>query len=166
MTMKSDLIATAKRLREQADRLRQSSQSNDNAQDFNAARDCERRAEQMEKEASSISSDAAQPLVSFDLIAHLHRQREFSQRTFGPGARVQGLLDHLRKELVEVEEFPGDIEEWVDVVLLALDGAWRAGYEPIDIALAITEKQARNEARIWPDWRDVPEGKAIEHVRN
>lgn len=71
---------------------------------------------------------------AFDLVAHLHRQRAFSQRTFGPGARAQGVVDHIRKELCEIEADPTDLTEWVDVVLLALDGAWRAGYEPEQIA--------------------------------
>ena len=101
----------------------------------------------------------------FDLVKHLHRQRSFSLNTFGPGLRTLGVLDHIRKELLEIEVAPHDVTEWVDVVLLALDGAWRAGHEPEDIAKAITDKQARNEARHWPDWRAVENGKAIEHIR-
>lgn len=30
-------------------------------------------------------------LLRFDLVAHLYRQREFSARTFGPGARTAGV---------------------------------------------------------------------------
>lgn len=100
-----------------------------------------------------------------DLVAHLHRQRDFSERTFGPGPRTQGVIDHITKELREIEKSPSDLYEWVDVVLLALDGAWRAGFTPKEIAEAIEEKQTRNEARRWPDWRTVEPGKAIEHVR-
>ena len=98
----------------------------------------------------------------FDLVAHLHRQRDFSLRTFGPA--YSGVLDHIRKELKEIEAAPDDLTEWVDVVLLALDGAWRAGHEPEAIARAIADKQRRNELRTWPDWRTVEDGKAIEHV--
>lgn len=105
-------------------------------------------------------------LLSFDLVAHLHRQREFSARTFGPGARTAGVLDHIRKELTEIEARPADLSEWIDVALLALDGAWRAGYSPEDIALALAEKQVKNESRKWPDWRTAEPGKAIEHVRS
>ena len=103
--------------------------------------------------------------AKFDLVAHLHRQRAFSLRTFGPGPRTAGVLDHIRKELVEIEEAPGSVMEWVDVILLALDGAWRAGFDPARIALEIATKQVRNEARQWPDWRTAEPGKAIEHVR-
>lgn len=103
---------------------------------------------------------------TFDLIAHLHRQRAFSEHTFGPGARLDGVLDHLRKELGEVQAKPHDISEWIDVVLLALDGAWRQGFTPEQIAEALAAKQAKNEARTWPDWRTVAPGKAIEHDRS
>jgi hypothetical protein len=102
----------------------------------------------------------------FDLIAHLHRQREFSERTFGPGARAAGVIDHIRKELNEIEAKPDDVSEWVDVILLALDGAWRAGFSPEQIAKAIDAKQTKNEGRIWPDWRTAEPGKAIEHDRS
>lgn len=98
-------------------------------------------------------------------VAHLRRQREFSERTFGPGARTRGILDHIRKEMEEIEDAPADLGEWVDVVILALDGAWRAGHEPDEIIAAIKAKQTRNEARQWPDWRTAPADQAIEHVR-
>jgi hypothetical protein len=97
--------------------------------------------------------------------AHLERQRAFSRATFGPGARTDGVLDHIRKELVEVEADPNDLGEWADVIILALDGACRAGHEPQTIIDTLIARQARNEARVWPDWRTVPEGQAIEHVR-
>jgi hypothetical protein len=101
----------------------------------------------------------------FDLIGHLYRQREFSLRTFGPGARTEGVLNHIRKELVEVEAAPADVKEWADVILLALDGAWRAGHSPEAIAQAIHDKQGVNESRKWPDWRTADPNQAIEHIR-
>lgn len=105
----------------------------------------------------------------FDLAAHLGRQREFSLKTFGPGQRTAGVCDHIRKELVEVQEAAdfGDatLPEWVDVIILAFDGALRTGATPEQIIEAIVAKQARNEARRWPDWRTAAPGKAIEHVR-
>ena len=100
-----------------------------------------------------------------NLIEHLHRQREWSRRTFGPGERTAGILDHIRKELTEIEAKPRDLEEWIDVVILAFDGAWRVGYEPEEIAAALEAKQAKNEARRWPDWRTQPLDRAIEHER-
>lgn len=103
--------------------------------------------------------------LQFDLVAHIRRQAAFSERTFGPGSRVAGVCDHIRKELLEVESEGGPLSEWVDVIILGLDGAWRSGATPEQIAAAIEAKQTKNEGRKWPDWRTVPAGKAIEHDR-
>lgn len=105
-------------------------------------------------------------VARFSLIEHLEHQREWSLKTFGPGSRTMGVIDHIRKELAEIEADPQDIREWVDVIILAFDGAWRAGWEPADIIAAIQAKQAKNEARAWPDWRDCSPDRAIEHVRD
>lgn len=107
-------------------------------------------------------SDAAR----FDLVAHLERQRYFSAHTFGPGTRAAGIVDHIRKELLEIEADPGDLREWVDVIILALDGAWRSGATAQEIISAIVAKQAKNEARTWPHWSTMPADKAIEHDRS
>lgn len=101
----------------------------------------------------------------FDLVAHLRRQADFSARTFGPGARVEGVTDHISKELQEVRDSDGALAEWVDVIILGMDGAWRSGATPEQIVAAIEAKQAKNEQRKWPDWRTAPAGKAIEHDR-
>ena len=111
-----------------------------------------------------------------DLKQHLIRQMAFSHSTFGPGTRTAGVIDHIRKELVEVEAAGGSSDEWVDVVILALDGLTRQlAYCNGDRAQpeAVVEaacsmilcKQSRNEARNWPDWRTQSPDKAIERVR-
>lgn len=100
-----------------------------------------------------------------NLIKHIQRQRKWSEYTFGPGERTAGVCDHIRKELHEVEAKPNDLSEWVDVIILAFDGAWRAGYTPEQIESAIEAKQTENEGRKWPDWRKAVLGKAIEHER-
>lgn len=105
------------------------------------------------------------PGFGLDLVTHLHRQRQFSLNTFGPGQRTSGVCDHIRKELLEIEAAPNDLSEWIDVVILALDGAWRTGATPQQIAEALLSKQHRNERRTWPDWRTADPNKAIEHVR-
>lgn len=103
---------------------------------------------------------------AFDILAHLARQCEFSARTFGPGPRVEGVTDHIAKELIEVRDSGGALAEWVDVIILAFDGAWRSGAMPQQIIDAMVAKQTKNEGRIWPDWRTAPAGKAIEHDRS
>lgn len=101
----------------------------------------------------------------FSLEQHLIRMREFSRKTFGPGRRTKGVVDHIRKELLEIEKDPEDLEEWIDVVILALDGAWRTGAEPYEIIGKLLYKQNKNEGRKWPDWRTMREDEAIEHDR-
>ena len=106
---------------------------------------------------------------SFSLFDHLSAQCQWSKETFGPGNRTEGVIDHIRKELTEIETsqpFPGaDLSEWIDVIILALDGAWRVGFTPKDIIKELVAKQQKNTKRIWPDWRKAEPGKAIEHVR-
>ncbi len=107
----------------------------------------------------------AAPHICID-VTHLERQRRWSEATFGPGARTAGVLDHIRKELREIEAAPDDVTEWADVAILALDGALRAGHQPHDVLCAIIAKQAKNEARTWPDWRTQPLDRASEHDRS
>ena len=115
-----------------------------------------------------------------DLKQHLIRQMAFSHATFGPGERTNGVADHIRKEVQEMLDSDGDSSEWVDIVILALDGLTRRlafsqgdgtkREDPDFVAkLAcnlIEAKQTRNEARTWPDWRTMSADKAIEHDRN
>lgn len=101
----------------------------------------------------------------FNLIQHLVAQRRWSTATFGPGTRTSGVLDHIRKELDEIAGAPNDLDEWIDVIILACDGAWRSGHSPEKIVAALQRKFAENVARQWPDWRTQPADKAIEHVR-
>jgi len=118
--------------------------------------------EYMKKETETMSE--------YDLVAHLHRQKDFSLKTYGPGKRYTGIFDHINKELKEIEEDEENglhsLSEWIDVILLALDGAWRSGASPEDIAAALEAKQSKNESRSWPDWRKVDPNKAIEHDRS
>jgi len=121
-----------------------------------------------------------------DFVAHLTRQFVFSRATFGPKPRTQGVIQHIKKELKEVEEcyaqgYDETIAhseaslEWVDVVILGLDGLMRSisaehpdmtADQVADLAAwRIRRKQGTNEMRDWPDWRHMPEDAAIEHTR-
>lgn len=97
--------------------------------------------------------------------AFIERQIEWSLRTFGPGDRTQGVIDHIRKELCELET-TNEEPEWVDIIILAIDGFWRAGYKPQEILDLIDAKHLKNEGRNWPDWRTQDINKAIEHIRH
>jgi hypothetical protein len=105
-------------------------------------------------------------LRQMNLVAFITDQILFSARTFGPGERTKGVIQHIRKELEEIEAKPDDLSEYIDVVILALDGAWRQGYSPEEIAGALVAKLEKNKARKWPDWRTMSEGQAIEHIRD
>ena len=126
---------------------------------------------------------------TMNFIEYLERQIRFSRETFGPGSRTDGVIDHIKKELVEVQsafsegELDNAAKEWVDVVLLGLDGLWRSISHKNDdgrdwgnddhfvasvaltAATMIDDKLSINEDRNWPDWRTADAGKAIEHVR-
>jgi len=100
-----------------------------------------------------------------NLVEYFERQIAWSRETFGPALRTKGVIDHIRKELNEIEQNPHDLSEWVDVVILAMDGFWRHGGKASDILLALVAKQEKNMARAWPDWRIMSEDSAIEHDR-
>lgn len=111
-----------------------------------------------------------------NLNHHLIRQMAWSHATFGPGELRECVLDHIKKEIVEVEESNGDSSEWVDVILLAIDGLTRSlafcngeRKDPREVAITacemITWKQSKNESRTYPDWRTIDRSKAIEHIR-
>ena len=113
-----------------------------------------------------MQDDITLTAESFSLAKHLFRQAAFSERTFGPGLRTKGVCDHIRKELLEVEKDPSDVKEWIDVIILGFDGAWRTGATPEQIIDEIQRKQTKNEGRTWPDWRTSDPDKAIEHSRS
>ena len=114
------------------------------------------------------------------LVDFIENQIKFSRSAFGPDTRTKGIIDHIKKELIEVEESGGSINEWVDVALLAIDGMQRAatkfneegGIEAspalvaMDVADCLAGKLEANKRRSWPDWRKVDPEKAIEHVRS
>lgn len=97
--------------------------------------------------------------------SHLARQIAWSAKTFGPGPRTGGVTEHIEKELVEIRHAPHDLKEWVGLIILAFDGAWRAGYAPQEVLDAIEARQTVLEGRAWPDWRLGSQDHAIEHVR-
>lgn len=99
-----------------------------------------------------------------NLNEFIKHQRVWSEVTFGPGERNAGHIDHIRKEIEEIEAEPADLEEWCDVIILALDAAWRNGFEPEQISDMLEAKQRKNMRRTWPDWTTADPGKAIEHV--
>lgn len=100
---------------------------------------------------------------TFDLSLILAKQAAWSKKTFGGGKRTKANLAHIRKELLEIEAKPDDLKEWIDVAMLAFDGAWRHGHRPWDVAYAYHDKLQTNMARKWPP--PVDENTPVEHIR-
>ena len=119
---------------------------------------------EFDKQARAILD--ATPAPTETIETYFARQIEWSRNTFGPGRRTKGVIEHIRKELVEVEADPDDLMEWIDIVILAMDGFWRHGGTEDDVLPLLLRKQRKNLARTWPDWRTVSEDKAIEHDRS
>jgi hypothetical protein len=91
---------------------------------------------------------------------------EWSKKVIGPNRSPKGLADHIRKELLEIEAKPEDLVEWVDVAMIAMDGAARfAGANGAAFVRTMREKHEANLARDWPDWKTVDPDVPIEHVR-
>lgn len=103
------------------------------------------------------------------LVDFVAAQREWSSRTFGEGRRTLGITMHVRKELREVESAHpgsrGQLEEWIDVAILALDGAWRTGAPPYLVVEMLLDKAKRNRERKWPDPSTLSQDEPSEHVR-
>lgn len=119
-----------------------------------------------EHSAKACIPDGKRPI--FDLITHIYNQRKYSLKTFGPldgGQKVQGILTHIEKEVNEIRKDPQDLEEYIDVIILALDAAYRSGFSPEQIAEMLMKKQLKNERRQWPDWRQVDLSQPLEHIR-
>jgi len=74
----------------------------------------------------------------------------WSYKTFGKAERAEGVCQHIESELAEIRADPYDVEEWADVILLAIDGACRSGNTPRMVTEAMIEKQKKNVARNWP----------------
>lgn len=97
------------------------------------------------------------------MIGYIQNHIDWSRRTFGEGPHTQGLIKHIKKELDEIDAQPQDLEEWCDVIILGIDGAWRAGFTALEVAEALLRKQAKNAQREWP--QNVPDDQPIEHKR-
>ena len=121
-------------------------------------------------------------VVAMNLEQLITHQILFSLKTFGPGLRQEGLLRHIEKEMNEVRSADEHaVDEWADIILLAIDGAWRSWNQiddiesaPLDYAVFIAQgvskaielKLLENQyRRQWPELGTVPEDAPTEHIR-
>ncbi|WP_457939344.1 dATP/dGTP pyrophosphohydrolase domain-containing protein [Mesorhizobium sp. 10J20-29] len=98
----------------------------------------------------------------FEIFVEKHRN--WSYATFGSGRQTTGLIRHIQKELEEIRQSPDDLSEWVDVMLLALDGYLRHGGTVENALRDMQAKQDKNLARRWVAATD--ESTPVEHNRS
>ena len=90
----------------------------------------------------------------FDIEQFLEDQTSWSKEVFGTGRRTVGLCNHIRHELIEIENDPDNLEEWIDVLILAFDATWRLGASPKDVVETLLKKQHRNVNN--REWGPIP----------
>lgn len=92
---------------------------------------------------------------SLDLVHYLRDQMQWSKQTFGCGTRTEPLLKHIEKEVQEVRESNGDdLYEWIDIIILAFDGALTHGFDPGEVAFALRHKLEINKKRTYEKDQD------------
>jgi hypothetical protein len=84
-----------------------------------------------------------------DLAGFYEDKFEWSRETFGLYLPLDGVVAHIEKELKEVLEDPSDLEEWVDVIFLAMDGAARAGHSGKALVMGMVNKFQVLRKRKW-----------------
>lgn len=105
------------------------------------------RKREAQSELAGYRADAGEtPFADF-----LLRKREWSLRTFGADYPLHKVLAHLHKEIEEIRQEPCDLTEWIDAILLSIDGFWRAGGDLRQLEEMLRTKHAINEWREWPE---------------
>jgi len=92
-------------------------------------------------------------------------QSEWSQQTFGCDKErgPLGALMHLEKEAREALAAPDDAHEYADCLLLVLDAARRAGFEPLQLLQHAYGKLQICKQRKWP--KPTAKDQPVEHIR-
>lgn len=98
------------------------------------------------------------------LVSLYNQHAWWSRKTFGTDQErgPKGPIDHLKKEILELEENPTDASEYADCFLLLLDASRRAGISLDGLIDAARHKMTINERR---EWQTPEPDKAVEHVR-
>lgn len=87
---------------------------------------------------------------------------EWSDATFGPGQRTEGMIAHLALEVQELKESPESIKEYADCFMLLIDVAGSVGFNMDDLVRATFDKLEVNKKR---KWGPTNEDGSVEHVR-
>lgn len=89
------------------------------------------------------------------ILQYIQTQIKWSLKIFQQGRSDTDLIDNIQKKLDEIKNQPGKLTEWIDIIILGLDGAWRNGFAPVDIIKALREKQLINITNNEPDNQEV-----------
>jgi len=110
---------------------------------------------------------ATQLASKVGLVEHLERQFKWQRETFGNVQRVEGVFNHLEKEIIEFRLSDcQDPMELIDMIYLLFNIMAYLGVTGQGAAHLWITKQNTNEGRKWPDWRTADPTKAIEHIRD
>lgn len=114
-----------------------------------------------------------------DLVTHLTRQAAFSKATFGPGARTEGVTDHIKKELDEVAKvYEPEFEIFAGYEMTIEEGQIPVGRTPTtserhaaaaeewtDVAILGLDGLTRAISATHPDWTfDKVASKAVSMI--
>ena len=89
------------------------------------------------------------------------KMTDWSERTF-PQRTNHSILTHMRRELDEIEESPGNIEEWADVMLLLMHGLMEQGFYLKDLLQGVISKFSKNTEL---KWKSPDEHGVVEHEK-
>jgi hypothetical protein len=120
--------------------------------------------DELHQKYNKLNYHLAYPPATID-SSLLNLLKDWSESAFGPGKQTEAVLKHIEKELNEIRADPDDLEEWIDVMLLAINGAARTGADGDQIIWALKRKIKKNATRVWPDWRNVDPDLPIEHIK-
>lgn len=61
------------------------------------------------------------------ILKYIADHISWSEATFGDRGNMEYLLRHIEKEIAEVKVHPDNLEEWIDIMILAIEGLWKTG---------------------------------------
>lgn len=115
---------------------------------------------EMKRQAAAVETIDGISLGRFlaDIMAWQHE-------TFGPHQTLEGIRDHMRKEVKEIEDSPADRTEPIDLIMLGISYLRRLGLDAAEVVALWQQRMVALKRRSWPDWRTADLDKAIEHLR-
>ena len=103
--------------------------------------------------------------MNWDFFDHIWDPiNKWADATFPCPRHPSGPINHLKKEIVELEQSDyKSHEEWADLMILVINGAHCAGLSCNDLFNAIVRKMAKNKKRVY---NQVGADGVIEHDRS